>query len=102
MALLTHQHRALVAELRKPGWQELDADPAFARMQTIIWLEYLGTYRFITQAKLDKLPTNRHPDPERTVIITEEEVKAFPTGVPGFPNKLRREWFDSAGQEATV
>ena len=101
MALLPHQHRALVAELRKyvPGWQELDTDVAFAIMQTTLWLKYLGTYHFITQSKLDKLPTKRRPDPERTVIVMEEEIEAFPTGIPGFPNKLRREWFDSAWAE---
>jgi hypothetical protein len=31
---------------------------------------------------------------------TPELNARFPTGVPGFPNRLAREWFDAAWSEA--
>lgn len=97
-SLHPHQHAALVAELRRPEYAELSADETFVRFTTPHRLDALGRYRFLTQTKFDSLPEKRRPD--RVMILTDAEAVAFPTGVPGFPHKLRREWFDAAWKEA--
>ncbi len=98
MSLHPHQHRALVAELRKPEHANRTADQAFARISQKNALHQLGTTRFLTQVKYDSLHPKRRP--LVYLIVSAAEVAAFPTGIPGMPNKLRREWFDLAWAEA--
>lgn len=97
MSLHPHQHAALLAELRQPEYRNLTADKAFGRISQPNALHRLGTTRFLTQAAYDSLHPKRRPI--LFVIITEEQARAFPSGIPGFPNKLRREWFDAAWSE---
>lgn len=94
-----HQHAALVVELQAPEYDGLSADAAFLFLAHVGRLgERLGTVRFLTREQLDAIPEKRRP--ERAVVIDAATVAAFPSGVPGFPNKLRREWFDAAWHEA--
>lgn len=66
-----HQIETLVAELRDAAYQSLSADDAYARI----------TSRDIAK----RLAATRYGD-----------IAGFPTGVPGFPNKVRRADFDNA------
>ena len=95
MTLHPHQHRALVAELGRPEYAGLSADDAFALARSR--LRALGRTRFLTRARFDALPEKRRP--EEFIGLSDDEAAAFPGGVPGFPNKLRREWFDAARAE---
>lgn len=89
-----HQHTALVETLR----DATDAESAFVELSSPAGLKRIGATRFMTQAALDAMPEKHRPT--APVIITDEQAAAFPTGIPGFPNKLRREWFDAAWSEA--
>jgi hypothetical protein len=96
MTLHPHQHRALVAELRRPEYAGLSADDAFA--MALSRMKALGRTRFLTRERFESMPEKRRP--AEWVELSAEEATAFPTGVPGFPNKLSREWFDAAWREA--
>lgn len=93
-----HQHAALVAELRRPQHAGRGADDVFAELSTTGGIKRLGQMRFLTQAQWDALPVKRRP--ADFTLISDADAAAFPTGVPGFPNKLRRAWFDRAWAEA--
>jgi hypothetical protein len=94
VSLHPHQHRALVAAVGAFP----DAAAAFATLSAGDGLKGLGRTRFLTAAELAAIPEKRRP--AGVVLVTDEERAAFPTGLPGFPNKLRREWFDAAWTEA--
>lgn len=98
MTLHPHQHRALVEYLRT---REETADEVFASFYPKSKMALrLATVKFVTQSYLDGL---RPKDLERLgpyCVVTPEELARFPTGIPGFPNRLRREWFDAAWVEA--
>lgn len=94
-----HQHMAIVAELSKPEYGVLAAEAAFLFLANPARLrDRLGTVRFLTSTQLAALLEKHRP--LAVVLIDDATVLAFPSGVPGFPNKLRREWFDRAWTEA--
>ena len=97
MSLHPHQHAALVAELREPRYRNKTADRVFDLVSQKNVLHRLGTTRFLTQAQYDATRVK----PALYVIVSEETASAFPTGIPGFPNKMRRAWFDAAWAEVT-
>lgn len=94
MSLHPHQRRALVAA----AGAFPDAETAWAALSSPDGIKGLGRTRFLTAAELAGIPEKRRP--ANVVLVTDEERAAFPTGIPGFPNKLRREWFDAAWTEA--
>lgn len=96
MSLYPHQHDALVERLK--DLKGLAADEAFALLvadKNFLGLRLLG---FVTKAKYDRI----HPKNRSTYlrVVSDKTAEQFPTGTPGFPNKLRREWFDAAWKEA--
>lgn len=97
MTLYPHQHRALVLELRREFYAGLAADDAYAKACQAI--KRLGSTRFLTAERLERLPAKLRP--ALFVLVTDDELAQFPSGIPGFPNKLRREWFDAAWREVT-
>lgn len=102
MSLHPHQHRALVRELASPDYDGRSPGEVFDRFRADPkpLLARLGRVRFLTPERLQSLPPKRRP--AGVVPLTAEEAALFPTGVPGFPNKLRREWFDRAWSEARL
>lgn len=72
--LHAHQQATLKAELADSAYNGLSADEAFSR---------------ITSAEVSK----------RLARTRYVGVSGFPTGAPGFPNKVRRADFDAAWNE---
>ena len=97
MSLLPHLHSALVNRLREADLINLSADETFAAV--IANKNFLGLRNliFVTEEKLNRIP--RHKKTDVVVVGSQED---WPTGPPGFPNKLRREWFDLAWVDAQV
>jgi hypothetical protein len=96
--LREHCHARLVSELRKPEYDGKSANRMFAVLTADETFCGLTATRFITQAELETIPEKQRP--RNIFIVSEETVKRFPTGLPGFPNKMKRQWFDRAWVEA--
>jgi len=91
--LSPHLHAALVARLRLSDLAGLSADEAFATLTADKSLLGLRLLTFVPQAKYDRTP-------ERKRVVWTVVPGTWPGGVPGFPNLIRRPWFDAAWQEA--
>ena len=100
-----HQHAALVAELRRPDYDGKSADEAFALLGPPLDSGLAGRYapknltriRFVPAAKVAAM-RKRGASPKQLATLVPV-AGDFPTGVPGFPNKVMREWFDAAWTE---
>lgn len=90
MTLLRHQHEALVEELKRPEFDNLSADEVFQAFQNSPYMKRLAATIFMTRTKFERLHPKRRP---KKVIFVEAD------NLPGFPNKLKREWFDAAWKE---
>lgn len=88
--LLPHQHAALVNLLRQHGGT---ADEVFTRLAADKNLGGLRALQFVPPQKFARMA----PRQQAKVIEVEGD---FPAGIPGFPNVLRRQWFDAAWTEA--
>lgn len=93
-----HQLRALVTELRKSTYDGMAADEVYRKLDDDVPMMCgLSQVRFMTAGALEK--TTLKPG-EWAVIISDEELASFPSGIPGFPNAIRRSDFDIAWQAA--
>ena len=57
----------------------------------------LSQVRFVTAGALEN--TTLKPG-KWAIVISDEELASFPSGIPGFPNAIRRSDFDIAWQTA--
>lgn len=97
--MLSHQLQCLIAELRRPDYHGLTPDEAFKLLAySYRWYRRVLETNFWTQEQLDK--TNPKLVPDNLMIVDAKLAEQFPNGIPGMPNKLRREWFDRAWQES--
>lgn len=109
-----HQFEALKQELQDVAYQGKNADEAYALLTTPVvmqngttrpssYLRRLGAVRFLTQEKYDAIPQKRRDwmtkEKIRVVILPAEVIAQFTTGIPGFPNKVTRLWFNAAWKE---
>ena len=92
-----HQYRALLKALQDDKWNGKSADEVYNSLSDTVTLKNLGRTRFLTQDQLEALPQKQRPT--NVVVITSTEQCLFPSGVPGFPNKLSRQCFDRAWSE---
>lgn len=90
-----HQLRALEAELRKPEYDGMTAEAAYRKIEKDKTMCGLSGVRFVTATALETLPENRR---DKAIVISDEEMVRFPSGIPGFPNAIRRSDFDIAWQ----
>ncbi len=90
-----HQLRALEAELRKPEYDGMTAEAAYRKIERDRTMRGLSGVRFVTAIALETLPNNQR---DKAIVISEEEIARFPSGIPGFPNAIRRSDFDIAWQ----
>lgn len=97
MSLHPHQHAALVELLRQERFADLSPDDAYTLLASDKNFLGLRSLCFVPQAKYDRTPVKRR---DRLTVADDATAAAFPGGIPGFPNKLLREWFDAAWQEA--
>jgi hypothetical protein len=86
-----HQLRTLEAELRKSEYDGMSAEAAYRKIDKDKTMCGLSEVRFVTSAALATIPENRR---HRAIVITDEEMSRFPSGLPGFPNAIRRSDFD--------
>jgi hypothetical protein len=92
-----HQLRALVTELRKPAYDGMTADEVYRKMEEDPTMCGLSQVRFVTAGALENTTLKPGKWP---IFISDEELASFPSGIPGFPNAIRRSDFDIAWQTA--
>jgi hypothetical protein len=93
-----HQLRALVTELRKPAYDGMTAGDVYRKLDDDVPMMCgLSQVRFVTAGALENTPLKPGA---WAVIISDEELASFPSGIPGFPNAIRRSDFDIAWQTA--
>lgn len=98
--LHAHQLRALVTELRKPVYDDMTADEVYRKIDDDVpGMCGLANVRFLTQGDLEK--TILKPD-KWPIVVSDQEVASFPSGIPGFPNAIRRSDFDIAWKTARI
>jgi len=86
-----HHRDTLKAELAKPEYAGLSADEAFAKLGPGPRVQYM------TAAQIARrYARNPKRMPANVIIVGEVVAAQFPTGIPGFPHKIRREEFDAA------
>lgn len=98
-----HQMLALIDELRGHPYDGLSADDAFAYASSTGMIKKRGTQHFVSSRQFMTLPSEVASRLNVYVIkdeILERAERSNPTGVPGMPNKLRREWFNEAWKKA--
>jgi Putative DNA-binding domain len=92
-----HQLRALVTELCKPAYDGMTADEVYRKMEEDPTMCGLSQVRFVTVGALEN--TTLKPG-KWAIVISDEELASFPSGIPGFPNAIRRSDFNIAWQTA--
>jgi len=90
-----HQLRALEAELGKPEYGGMTAEAAYRKIDRDKTMCGLSQVRFVTSAELEQTPLKKG---KWAFIVSDEEKSRFPSGIPGFPNAVRRSDFDIAWQ----
>jgi hypothetical protein len=90
-----HQLRALVTELRRSDYDGMIADEVYRKMEEDPTMCGLSQVRFVTSDALDH---TKLKEGKWAVIISDDELASFPSGIPGFPNAIRRSDFDIAWQ----
>lgn len=73
----------------------MTAETAYRKIEKDKTMCGLSGVRFVTETALDTLPENRR---DKAIVISDEELASFPSGIPGFPNAIRRSDFDIAWQ----
>lgn len=98
MSLHPHQHRELVTWLID-NHNGRTADEVFSILNTDRNLGGLRALSFMTAERFSRISLKRRMP--NFVVVPDEEAEAFPGGIPGFPNKLRRTDFDRAWEEVS-
>lgn len=96
--LYDHQHEVLKTLLSEPEYRKLKAKEAFEKARTNDELYRIQILSFTSQKSVAVL-SEKALAAGSYVILDDEYVEKFKGGVPGFPNKLKREWFDRAWSE---
>jgi len=92
-----HQLEALKRELAKPEYDGMLPSAVFWKINDDTHgLCGLSKSRFVPANNVDSVKEDRR---DRVVIVTEDYLSRFPSGIPGFPNAVRRSDFDIAWKE---
>lgn len=83
-----HQLEVLRAELKRPEYQGLSPEEAFRLVNAPETIKRLTQTKFIAPG-VSVSP--KHPLASAIVVAGD-----FPQGIPGMPNKVRRDEFDAA------
>lgn len=90
----TFHIRCLIESLTGADYAGLSKEAAREKAQN-----ELVFVNFVDQEKAAML-ASRKGDPIPVFVVTAEEKEKFPGGIPGFPNKIRDEYFDQAWSAA--
>jgi hypothetical protein len=89
-----HQLRAVKEVLQRSDYDGMTPDEAYLSIDSDVPnMHGLANVVFLTPSKRAVVSVKPH---HWVVAITEDEAAAFPTGIPGFPNAIRRADFDIA------
>jgi hypothetical protein len=92
-----HQLEALKNELKKAEYDKMLPLAVLWKINDTPGLCGLSGLRFVTADKLKEIPEDRK---DRAVVVTDEYMAGFPTGIPGFPNAIHLADFNIAWKAA--